>query len=312
MSENICESYNEKILQSIIDGTPYVNENPYPSRIEVLLMELKEVIENIGGTSDYTDLSNKPKINDHTLEGNQTAADLGLSTFSGSYTDLTDKPTLGAAAAKGVDSAPTPSSTNLAESGGVASAIAAKQDTLTAAQQAAADSGITAAKVSQYDNDSAALPQILNAGVKNLFNVTKETTIQNGVTFTNNGDGTVTSSGTLTQGVTDTNLELGTVDLPAGDYVFTSAEGASFTGYDSYVVKSGTAQTLARDISGYNSFTLAETTTVAVKIRVRAGHEAATFRPMICTKVMSDISGAFEPYAPTNRELYEMILAMQG
>lgn len=50
MSDNVGQSYNEQILQSIIDGTPYENQNPYPSRIEVLLMELKEAIEAGGGT----------------------------------------------------------------------------------------------------------------------------------------------------------------------------------------------------------------------------------------------------------------------
>jgi len=35
-----------------------------------------------GGTSDYTVLTNKPQINGHTLTGNQTAADLGLGTYS--------------------------------------------------------------------------------------------------------------------------------------------------------------------------------------------------------------------------------------
>ena len=49
MSANVGESYNEQILQATIDGEPYVNENPYPSRIEVLLMELKESIEQGGG-----------------------------------------------------------------------------------------------------------------------------------------------------------------------------------------------------------------------------------------------------------------------
>ena len=45
-----------------------------------------------GGTTDYTDLDNKPKINNVTLTGNKTTADLGL--FSGDYTDLTNKPTI--------------------------------------------------------------------------------------------------------------------------------------------------------------------------------------------------------------------------
>lgn len=35
-----------------------------------------------GGTSDYTGLTNKPQINGHTLSGNQSAADLGLGTYS--------------------------------------------------------------------------------------------------------------------------------------------------------------------------------------------------------------------------------------
>ena len=45
-----------------------------------------------GGTSDYTDLTNKPKINNVELSGNKTTSDLGL--FSGSYNDLTNKPTI--------------------------------------------------------------------------------------------------------------------------------------------------------------------------------------------------------------------------
>lgn len=35
-----------------------------------------------GGTSDYTGLTNKPQINGHTLDGNQSADDLGLGTYS--------------------------------------------------------------------------------------------------------------------------------------------------------------------------------------------------------------------------------------
>lgn len=45
-----------------------------------------------GGTSDYTDLSNKPKINNVELSGNKTTSDLGL--FSGDYNDLSNKPTI--------------------------------------------------------------------------------------------------------------------------------------------------------------------------------------------------------------------------
>ena len=37
---------------------------------------------NNGGSSDYTDLSNKPSIESVTLTGNKTASDLGLATQS--------------------------------------------------------------------------------------------------------------------------------------------------------------------------------------------------------------------------------------
>lgn len=45
-----------------------------------------------GGTTNYNDLSNKPKINNVELTGNKTTNDLGL--FSGNYNDLINKPTI--------------------------------------------------------------------------------------------------------------------------------------------------------------------------------------------------------------------------
>lgn len=67
---------DEQILQSIIDGTEY-NKKP-KSRIEALLLELKEVIEEGGGVSDYEALENLPQINSVTLIGNKSLSDLGL------------------------------------------------------------------------------------------------------------------------------------------------------------------------------------------------------------------------------------------
>ena len=49
-----------------------------------------------GGTTDYNDLINKPKINSVTLSGNKTTADLNIS-----YNDLDDKPTLATVATTG-------------------------------------------------------------------------------------------------------------------------------------------------------------------------------------------------------------------
>lgn len=59
-------------------------EVPDPqSRIEGLLIDLKEAIESGGGgTTDYNALSNKPSINGHTLQGNSTLDSLGIASKS--------------------------------------------------------------------------------------------------------------------------------------------------------------------------------------------------------------------------------------
>ncbi len=74
------QSRNEDILQSIIDGTQYTD--PPKSRVEDLLLQVKEVIEeSSGGTGDYDDLENKPQIGGVTLSGNKSASDLGLASL---------------------------------------------------------------------------------------------------------------------------------------------------------------------------------------------------------------------------------------
>ena len=79
------ESRIENILEATIAGEPYTDDAQ--SRIEALLIKLKEVIESGGGggTSDYTQLSNKPQINGHELNGNKTGADLDLIDDHGNY-----------------------------------------------------------------------------------------------------------------------------------------------------------------------------------------------------------------------------------
>lgn len=67
---------DEQILQAIINGTEYT-QIPQ-SRIEYLLLQLKALIEGGGGVSDYTELENKPSINNVTLVGNKSLSDLGI------------------------------------------------------------------------------------------------------------------------------------------------------------------------------------------------------------------------------------------
>ena len=77
VDHNNPQSRDEEILIAMIDGEEY--DKIPQSRIEELLLELKEVIEEGGGgTSDYTKLQNLPTINNVTLTGDMTAADLNL------------------------------------------------------------------------------------------------------------------------------------------------------------------------------------------------------------------------------------------
>lgn len=75
----VPQSRTEAILRATIDGQEY--NNLPESRIEALLLELKEVIESGGGgggTGDYNNLVNQPQINGHTLVGNMTPAELQI------------------------------------------------------------------------------------------------------------------------------------------------------------------------------------------------------------------------------------------
>ena len=183
------QSRNEAILAATVDGTQYTD--PPQSRIEDLLVQVKEKIEQGGGggTSDYTALTNKPQINGTTLAGDKSSADLGLqaeitanSKLSSDLVDDANATNLfvtssekntwnGKQNALTFDNVPTDGSTNPVESNGIYDALAGKadksttytknetiilltykQNALTSAQLAAANSGITAAKVGQYDD----------------------------------------------------------------------------------------------------------------------------------------------------------------
>lgn len=110
---DVYEGRNAAILESIINGTAYTD--PPQSRIEELLIELKQVIEaGGGGVEDYGGLTGKPQINNVTLQsGNNSISSLGL------QSELT------------FDNAPTENSNNPVKSGGLYSALGNKQDSLT-------------------------------------------------------------------------------------------------------------------------------------------------------------------------------------
>ena len=81
MTDIFPESREEEILVSTINGEEY--DKAPESRIEALLLELKEVIEEGGGgggTTNYNLLQNKPSINSVTLTGDKSLEDLSIPT----------------------------------------------------------------------------------------------------------------------------------------------------------------------------------------------------------------------------------------
>lgn len=122
------QSRSEEIIQSILDNTEY-GEEPR-SRIEYLLIELKNAIEGGGGggsVTSYSSLTEKPKIDNHTLQaGNNSSSDLGL------QTKLT------------FDSAPIENSTNPVTSGGVYTALGTKANSSDVYNKSAVDTALGA------------------------------------------------------------------------------------------------------------------------------------------------------------------------
>ena len=182
-----------------------------------------------------------------------------------------------------------------------------KQETLSSAQLAAVNSGITADIVAA---DTAALIELVDGGAKNKLNHTAYTRTVNGVTYTVNADKsiTITSDGTNTQSLLY--LVQNYTGVPAGTYVLSGCPGGSSATFDLRVKVGSTTYT---NYEGGTEFTYNGTDSFESTIVVRASQTLdITMQPMVCTKADWDISQAYQPYRPSYQELYEMVLALQG
>ena len=137
-------------------------------------------------------------------------------------------------------------------------------------------------------------------GAKNLIRNIMNTTTVNGVKFTVNADGSVTTS----QSATD-NIYRPYADfyLPAGDYILTgSPSGSSSNTHYSYVRNEDTTEQYYDYDGSGASFSLAADSHVKVYIAYKSGQTAnETFYPMI--RDASVVDATFKPIAETNREL---------
>lgn len=133
---------------------------------------------------------------------------------------------------------------------------------------------------------------------KNKLPSEAKTLVQNGVTFTANGNGTVTVNGTATDGaeMKDPNQA---VFLPAGKYILNGCQGGSNNTYYLLVATindGGVYERLATDIGNGASFELTTARNVFFILRVLKGVTVSNvvFKPMV--RLATETDATYEQY----------------
>ena len=224
------------------------------------------------------------------------------------------------------DTTPTEGSKHLITSGAVHAALGSKQDALSQAQLAAANSGITAEKLTA---DEAAIAEVVDNGAKNLVQIMQDSlSIYNIVFSVNKLEGTITITGSTASaykafrffGDPDTTGWSYGIPIPKGTYVLSGLpSGASQAGVR-YILgvtpSQSDARTTTQIYDGGYVFTIGnDTTRIDLAVYVPAGQDLSApfvFKPIICTKAAWDVSQKIVPYCPTMAEMYAMILALQN
>lgn len=224
-----------------------------------------------------------------------------------------------------VDANLSQTSTNPVQNKVVNDALATKQDTIADLSEirSGAAAGATAVQQTAFETDQArqdaleaedraALVAQVDGGAKNVLVNTAPygELVRTNITFTHNSNDTYLVNA---ENSNTSNIDLyvaSNISLEPGDYILTGcpAGGDNNSTYKLQLTGMG------YDTGNGFSFTIAQTTTISVYIRIWAGYTPSglVFKPMICRVADYAISPTFVPYAPTNRELYEMILALQN
>ena len=162
----------------------------------------------------------------------------------------------------------------------------------------------------QYEIDSFytvkyAVEDIINYSiVKNLFETTAATQTITDVTFTNNGDGTWTTSGTAAarrQAVLQFTVP---GNLPTGDYVLSGCPSGGYVGavkYCLYVWDMTDSVRISQNDTGDSVVfnwtpNPAHTYNIAIDIRSGTNADGLTFKPMITLKHYHDLTDTFRPH----------------
>ena len=196
---------------------------------------------------------------------------------------------------------------------GLQSSIDGKQATLTTAQLAAVNSGITPTDVEQITTNKNNISSLYKVGSANILKNTAQTQVLGGVAFTMNADGSILANGTKNNNDW-LYLSIGN-SLKAGTYVLSSG---GITGSDKIVVVAtadslGSAIMTTSTATGVFERTLTQDYSglyYAIRIATGTVCDNLLFKPMLCEKsVYEAINGEFQPYAMSNAEITAWILA---
>ena len=245
------------------------------------------------GTTNYNDLTNKPEINGHVLSGNQLPSQLGLATSSqGALADTAVQPATLASYQPLIDS-----------SHKLDPALIATDTNNRFA---------TDTQLNQIETNKTNISSVCDYGGKNIFEPTITSGTYYGLTVTVNADNTITINNS-TALEESKYIVLGTATpKQAGTYTFDGTPSGITTETGGYMRieqgSSGVSQVLTPvdiDLNNTQAFN--------VYLRVLAGktYDNVTLKPLLCLKSLYQASSTYEPYAPSNRELYEMIKALQ-
>lgn len=165
----------------------------------------------------------------------------------------------------------------------------------------------------------AILASVIDRGAKNTLNVSSFTSqTAYGITLTRNSDDSFTITGTFTAHQ-NAFFTISTVTGVAGTVMLMDGGERGLYAY----ARNGNSSSWATSSGGVSitapipSANVGDTFDIAIMLQNQNGDfDGRTFnktvRVMICDASDYSISSAVKPYAPTNRELYEMILALQS
>lgn len=321
-------------------GTPVTADilNNQSEAFEAIEQYLEDnPIEQVGsGTTDYKDLSNKPKINGVELDGNLSSSDLGITggggTGTSDYNDLDNKPSIENVALTG--------NKTLSDFGGKKQIEIDYSDYMLLSEEERNDTNvvylvknfpdnvITASNIAFDSSDSELVSEDINSAILEVNTKADEsqntlgysaknklpypyyetTHVDSGIEWNDNGDGTVTANKTATANSSfycKSRSSEKKYNLPVGKYILSGCpSGGSSSTYELQLGRSnesGAYVDIGREYGSGFEFEITKDTAelpLQVLMQIKSGVtvDNLVFKPMI--RLANNKDDSYKPYAP--------------